>query len=130
MPRSKCAVDGCNEDASHAFDLNDNGEGAPIVQVAVCDFHMSALSAGEAYDYDIEHRTLRVGGNASLELITWSVKQSVGTPDIVTLKLGHDGIVTQEVRLRVTPKFLELVGEKDLGDFIFGRMDFSSDEEE
>lgn len=76
-------------------------ENYPVLQWIVCEFHYTALSEGEAFTLADDGETIRLGLNAPPRLISFNI-HDVGIADpTVTLKLGHDGIVTQEVEIQM-----------------------------
>ncbi len=79
------------------------------MSAGVCQFHLAALSAGEAYEVDRSSGSIRLGRSAPPEFIGCSFDSNVGSPELLTLHFGHDGIASSEITFRASQKFLDFV---------------------
>lgn len=95
----RCEVRGCGsrpqewfESDHHVFD--------------VCSAHGLQMRAGEAFT--IKDDELLVGPEAAAEILDVCTA-ATPTGTVLTLRLGHHGVIDQEVPLKVTPTFRESI---------------------
>lgn len=103
MTTTTCDVQGCEFPRETVF-LHAR-RGGVREEHAVCAFHSAALESGEAYevteDYEIVINPKDLFDVVDAE---WALLDG-GT--VITLKLGHDGIESQQVKFRFTKAMLE-----------------------
>lgn len=99
--RSKCKVRGCESQADEIFNLSHDAPEAPPWETLLCDFHHRHLSLGAVWTLDPESNELIVDDpDAPLDVVSFQIRVTTGAP-VVTLRLGHDGVETQQVRIRI-----------------------------
>ncbi|APX34053.1 hypothetical protein BH708_16585 [Brachybacterium sp. P6-10-X1] len=94
FPR-RCEVRGCGSRPQEWFESNDH-------VFDVCSAHGLQLRAGEALT--IEGDEILVGPEAAAEILDVRTA-TTPTGTVLTLRLGHHGVVDQEVPLKVTSTF-------------------------
>lgn len=92
---NRCEVRGCDSPPQEWFESDDH-------VFDVCSTHGLQLRAGEART--IKDDELLVGSDAAAELISIRSRWTP-TGTVLTLQLGHHGVIDREVPLKVTPTF-------------------------
>ncbi|TFV81782.1 hypothetical protein E4V99_12520 [Microbacterium sp. dk485] len=104
-----CAVAGCTATAQAAIILpivtDPNPEDLGPWSVTVCKFHEQALYAGEHYDMRADG-VLNIGTNAPPRLLAYEITETGLAQPVLTLHLGHDGVVDQQVPIQVSPELV------------------------
>lgn len=115
-----CDVENCETPAQRVIDMTQlpgrELEGYPGLHWVVCDFHHRALSEGEAFGFAEDGQTIRLGAHLPPRLISFSVHEVAVADPTVTLKLGHDGIVTQEVEIQMSRDLAMQIIDQSLQD--------------
>lgn len=104
---STCAVWNCDEPPVGAFQVTEPDQ--LQMDVIACAFHLAALNAGETYTWDFETNEIRLGADTPPEVLNVIVSDSVGSPSLVTIIVGTDGVETAQHVVRYTPRFGELM---------------------
>lgn len=94
-----CSVNGCTSPVEAIFELPHDGL---RLARAVCAFHNTALMEGEPWALRDGVGELLMGDDLALDIVDWSAERTIGN-EVVTLKLGRDGIETTRVSFRVDP---------------------------
>ncbi|WP_193105773.1 hypothetical protein [Brachybacterium sp. FME24] len=89
-----CEVQGCTARPQEWIEIDD-------CTFEVCRAHSLHLRAGEAYS--VKGEEILAGLDAASELIDVHSSAS-STGPVITLELGHHGVIDQEVPIRVTPR--------------------------
>lgn len=83
------------------FEPGPAGDG-PLVEFLVCQFHHRQLELGDGWSYDPVTRELLIGDDAPLDLVDWTITQTLGHP-VLELMAGRDGIAEETYTIRVDP---------------------------
>jgi hypothetical protein len=105
-----CSVEGCETSATEAVLL------APLTgksveeygpwSATVCAFHAQALRAGEAFT-QMDDGKIRLGTQVPPRLLNYTLTESgLNLPEL-TLHLGHDGIVSNDVTIQISEELHE-----------------------
>ena len=115
-----CNVEGCETPAQRVIDMTRlpgrELDGYPALDWVVCDFHHRALSEGEAFGFAEDGQTIRLGANVPPRLISFSVHEVAVADPTLTLKLGHDGIITHEVEIQMSRELVNQIIDQSFQD--------------
>ena len=107
MTKTTCDVQGCESPRERLFVHRERGNG--IREIAVCQFHSTALEADEKYEIT-DDNVIILNPKDVFDIVDadWEITDSGTT---ITLKLGHDGIESHRVKFRFSEAMLTRLNE-------------------